>query len=150
MNKPVIEGIELSVGGAQRTIHVLVRSTVGLPVPAAIVSIYPGEVASSNAAAMSERTDATASAIASKVERSKLPAEAQALARNDDLFVTIAHAPTGPASACAMGYPRLDEMDDHTREQARTHSERVEVRCVPIAETAKVVVVEVPPFPRFD
>jgi hypothetical protein len=41
-------------------------------------------------------------------------------------------------------------MDEDLSKKIEGHLERIEMRSVTLAPDAKVVVVEVPPFPRFD
>ncbi|MGE3545980.1 MAG: protein kinase, partial [Kofleriaceae bacterium] len=45
---PIIRGIELELPTANRTVHIVVRSTVGVEVPYATVFVLPGKVPSAN------------------------------------------------------------------------------------------------------
>ena len=57
--------------------------------------------------------------------------------------------PEGTASACGFGLP-TDIGDPAIQKAGGEHQDRIEMRCVPIPANASVVVVTVPPWPRFD
>ncbi|MGN6105479.1 MAG: hypothetical protein ACTHU0_10275, partial [Kofleriaceae bacterium] len=70
-------------------------------------------------------------------------------ARRGDLFASVSGVPEGAATACAIGLPP-DLSDPSLERSISEHMAKIEVRCVPIPPGAEVVVVEVPPWPRFD
>ena len=149
VDRPAITGLALTLPG-QRTVHVLVRSTVNMQVGIGAVGLFSGQTPVTNVAEMSKRTDIIGTIVAQPADLAKLPAEVKALARKDDLYGSLERVPEGSSMACATGYPRLDEADKELGEKFKAHPEKVEVRCVPIASDTKVIVIEVPPFPRFD
>jgi predicted Ser/Thr protein kinase len=150
VDRATIDGIELSLVATRRTVHVLVRSTVRMAVPAASVMLYAALVETTTAKDLNARTDSVAQLMPTRVDMNRVPAEVKALARRDDLYGQFDRVPDGAASLCATGLPEPDDIDDELQKKIMAELERVEVRCVPLAADAKVIVIEVPPFPRFD
>ncbi|HUJ61654.1 MAG TPA: protein kinase [Kofleriaceae bacterium] len=149
VREPVVRGVQLSVAVSKRTIDVITRSTTGIPVPNAQVVVLPGRVASTTALELSRDLQSANIGLARQVEGEHAPPEVLALAKPGDLYATITEIPEGVASACAVSLP--NELDDPDMERkAATHLDKIEVRCVPIAPDDRVVVVEVPPWPRLD
>jgi hypothetical protein len=66
-----------------------------------------------------------------------------------DTVATFTNAPTGAATACALGLSG-DFSDPAFREKLQRNINDLEIRCVPVAPDAKAVTVEVPPMKRLD
>ena len=66
-----------------------------------------------------------------------------------DLVATFKDAPSGPATACALGISG-DFSDPGFREKVEKHIDELEVRCVRLAPDAHVATIEVPPMKRLD
>ena len=49
---PVVRGVSIAVARSERVVHVIVRSTVAAPVGNALVYVFPGHRASTNALEM--------------------------------------------------------------------------------------------------
>lgn len=146
---PVVEGVALTAPTSHRTVTVLVRSTVGVGSSNAQVVVLPGEApASQSVKALSGQLSSLNSQLTRPFDPAVSPRSA-ALARPGDLVAVISSVPEGVASACAVGLP-ADVADPSFAKALDQHADRIEVRCVPIPANAETVVVEVPPWPRFD
>jgi predicted Ser/Thr protein kinase len=130
----------------QRTISVLVRSTVGQPVPRAIVFALQGVVTVHDLRDLMSLS-ATLQSIQAAPISEAAPAAVRAQARSGDLLSTIRVSPT-TASTCVVGYPAVTS--DLTEDKLRAHEDLVPVSCIEVPQDRDVVVVEVPPFPRLD
>ncbi|HEY3801736.1 MAG TPA: protein kinase [Kofleriaceae bacterium] len=148
VDAPVVSGIELEANTSRRELHVVARATAG-DLPSATVMIFAGNVAATNLAEIARMTGSASSGVARAMRPELVPAAAKPLMRRGDVVATIAGAPEGPATACVEPSPKDDDDDPELDRKIAAHPERVEVRCVPVAPTDTVVVVEVPPFPRF-
>jgi hypothetical protein len=127
----------------------LVRSTAGLALTRAEVIVMPGIVASTNAAELQQTVQDVQQRTAIQIEREHAPPAVLARAKPGDVYVTVPSVPEGASSACAIGFP-TDTTDPDLEQKVAAHLDKLEVRCVPIGEHDDVVVVEVPPWPRFD
>jgi len=146
---PVVRGVAVTVASSDRVIHVIVRSTVGMPVSNAQVIVVPGLVVSTNVRAMNAALQTGTIRLARQIEREHAPPPVITAAHPGDMFATMTEVPQGVASACAVGLP-ADLSDAAMQDKVHAMIEKVQVRCVPIQPGADVVIVEVPPWPRFD
>ncbi|MBA3464042.1 MAG: carboxypeptidase regulatory-like domain-containing protein, partial [Deltaproteobacteria bacterium] len=146
ITEPEVSKLELAVPAAQRTIRVLVRSTVGTPSQNAQVMIIP-----STRPAKSTLKDLQTQSgdlggfnviLARPLDRSET-----GLGKPGDLVASVS-VPEGLQTACAIGLPAT--LDQTLQTNAAAHGDKIEVRCVPIGDGVSEVVVEVPPWPRFD
>jgi hypothetical protein len=65
------------------------------------------------------------------------------------MFATMHEVPEGAATACAIGLP-ADLSDRDLDAKFNANLARIEVRCEPIPAGVDAVMVQVPPWPRFD
>jgi hypothetical protein len=150
IDAPVVDGVVLAVPTSRRTVSVVVRSTVGVAPGNAQVIIIPGvQPAQLTAQQMTEQF--AQGGVNSRLAR---PFDEQAKAagvdgKAGDLVVTGIGVPDGTASACAVGLP-TDVADPGFAKALKLHQNRIELRCEPIKADAKVIVIAVPPWPRFD
>jgi tRNA A-37 threonylcarbamoyl transferase component Bud32 len=145
----VVRGVVLAVPSSKRTVSVVVRSTIGLPLTRAVVLVMPGQVASTNASELQKSFQNIQQRAAIAIEREHAPPPVLAVAKPGDVFASVPDTPEGVASACAVGFP-TEVADPDLDQKILAHLDKLEVRCVPIGEKDQVVVVEVPPWPRFD
>jgi len=146
---PVVRGVALAVPTSSRVVHVVVRSTVGIALKRAEVIVMPGDIRSSNVAELQRTIQGFEQRSALRIEGEHAPASVLAVAKPGDVYATVSDAPEGRASACAIGMPS-EVTDPDLDQKIPTHLDKIEVRCVPLDERAEVVLVEVPPWPRFD
>jgi hypothetical protein len=149
VDRPVVTGVSLAVPTSKRVVHVVVRSTVGIALTRAEVLLIPGQIASTNVAALDKIVQEFQQRSALPIEREHAPARVLEVAKPGDVFVTVPEAPEGVASACAIGMP-AESGDPEMQQKVANHLDKIEVHCVPLDEHAEVVLVEVPPWPRFD
>jgi predicted Ser/Thr protein kinase len=147
-SKPEVKGVQLTVGAGRRVLQVIVRSTVASPLANAQVVVLPGTVPSSTMRVLVEQLSSGSVRWARQLEGEQAPKNVLAKFKPGDMYATVRDVPDGEASACAIGLP--DKLDEALARQLRTHMDKVEVRCTPVAPDQDVVVVEVPPFPRLD
>jgi predicted Ser/Thr protein kinase len=145
----VVSGIALVVPSSHRVVHVLVRSTVGLSLTRAEVIVMPGKIVSTNVVELQKIVQDVQQRTAIQIEREHAPPVVLARAKRGDVYAAVPGVPEGTSSACAIGFP-TDVTDPDLDQKIAAHLDKLEVRCVPIGERDEVVVVEVPPFPRFD
>jgi predicted Ser/Thr protein kinase len=144
-----VKGIVLAAPDATRVVHVIVRSTVGMPIPNAQVVIRPGNFSTTTAKGLTEKLDASGERLARPIIGEAAPQVVRERARPDDLFATMTEVPDGIATACGIALP-ADLTAPNLQAQIDNNLEKIEVRCVPIDADATVVIVEVPPWPRLD
>jgi hypothetical protein len=146
---PVVRGVAIAVARSKRVVHVIVRSTVEAPVGNAVVYVFPGRRASTNALEMSRELRSANARLALQLEGEHAPPPVVGRARAGDMFATMNEVPEGIAAACAIGLPS-DLGDRDLDSKLNANLAKIEVRCEPIPADAEVAVVEVPPWPRLD
>jgi hypothetical protein len=147
---PVVRDVEVTLTQGKRSIEVIVRSTVGLPLPNAQVVVVPGAQPSIiKASELNAQTVSASAKLASHLEGTSPPAGIKKLAKTGDLWATVSEIPDGPASVCAVGLP-ADLSDPSLQARLVTVLDRFEVHCVPVPDTAEPIVVETSPAPRLD
>jgi predicted Ser/Thr protein kinase len=144
-----VKGISLVAPHANRVVHVIVRSAIGLPVPNAQVIVRPGTFSTTNAKGLTEKVDATTARLAQPILGESAPQPVREIARPDDLYATMTEVPDGIASVCGLALP-ADLTDPDLQTKIDNNLEKIEVRCVTIDPDDTVVTVEVPPWPRLD
>jgi len=146
---PVVRGLAIAVARSQRVVHVIVRSTVEVPVGNAQVLVFPGHRASTNLLELSRDLRTANLRLARQIEGEHAPPAVVGRARAGDMFATMNAVPEGAATACAIGLP-ADLGDRDLDAKINANLARIEVRCEPIPPDADVAVVEVPPWPRLN
>ena len=149
VNAPSVKGIKLAVAVEARSVHVVVRSTVGAPVGNAQVFVSAGSLRSTTADKIDTMVENSSVMQGRQIELEKAPPAVVKLARSGDLFATARDVPSGAATACAVGLPH-DLADATLDKKISANLAKIEVRCVPIPADADAVLVEVPPWPRLD
>jgi hypothetical protein len=145
----VVRGIQLAVPTSKRSVNVIVRSTVGVPLTRAEVVLMPGKIASSNVAQLQQLIQNVQQRSATRIEGEHAPGDVLREAKPGDVYATVNDVPEGEASACAIGMP-TEVADPDLNRKITAHLDKIEVRCVPLGEHDELVVVEVPPWPRLD
>jgi hypothetical protein len=141
-----VRGVSLSLVKSTRVVNVLVRNTVNTKLANAEVVLLSGKVPSMSLLAIYQQYRGGTSRMARQLDE-HAPKDVVAVARPGDLFATVAEAPEGVASACAIGLPELS--DEEVGRKVITHLDKIQVVCAPVPEHG-VVTIEVPPFPRLD
>jgi hypothetical protein len=149
ISSPSVKGITIEAPNEARKVHVVVRSAISMPLPNAQVVIEPGTFSTTNAKGLTEKIGALSSWLARPIIGEAAPAEVRAVARTGDLFATLTNVPPGSATACGVALPP-DLNTPGLQAQIDNNLEKIEVRCVPIKPDDKVVIVEIPPWPRLD
>ena len=130
-----------------RKLRVVVRSAAQAPLTGARVFVAAGTVSIKTGTEMERVLQAPGVAVEqARALTGETPPELALKA--GDLVATFASAPTGAATACALGF--TGELTEEFFQKLDHHLDKVEVRCTPVAPDAKAVTVEVPPMKRFD
>jgi predicted Ser/Thr protein kinase len=147
---PVVRDVDVTLTQGKRSIDVIVRSTVGLPLPNAQVVVIPGaQPAIIKASELNAQTVSASAKLASHLEGTSPPAGVKKLAKAGDLWATVPEIPDGPASVCAVGLP-ADLSDPQLQATLMKALDRFEVHCLPVPDTTEPIVVETSPAPRLD
>jgi hypothetical protein len=146
---PKVTGVKVDLAKSIRVVHIIVRSTVGIPVGNAEALVLPGKVPSMSAKQLRQKLIGVAEKSARQIEGERAPAPVVKLARPGDMFATMNEVPEGPVSACAIALPS-DIADPQLGKKIDANLDKLRIECVPVPDGAEAVVVEVPPFPRLD
>ncbi len=95
------------------------------------------------------KSGATSVEFATSVSREKAPPEVIGVLERGDLLAQFKTAPPGEVTVCAVPLPD-DVTSPRINHLLQTHRMDLELKCVPAAADAKVVVVETPPQKRLD
>jgi predicted Ser/Thr protein kinase len=147
VREPEVKNVVLALPADGRKLYVVVRSSVATPVGNAQVVVLHGERRLSNVRELAQAQGSGMRALARAWEDVRPEALAD-IARKGDLFAELA-VPASGGTACAIGLPT--ELGDlGVIEKLQQHSDKIEVRCVPIPSDKTSIVIEVPPLPRLD
>jgi len=148
----IVRGVQLDAPAAGRIVHVLLRSTVAVPILAAQAGILRGRIASSPMNAFIETFKQTGSAsfsLARPLTLEDVPPAVARVAKAGDLMATLVALPDAESSACALALPPgLSDLAYWNL--IISNRDRLFVTCVPVPATAEAIVVDVPPPPRLD
>jgi hypothetical protein len=151
VNTPVVEGVHLDVKVSSRSVGVLVRSIYNVPMANAMIFVMPGKQASTNLRDVVTNLDNLQSKLAVPIRSDTDSGAVLAKTKPGDVFATLTQVPAGEISVCAIPLPEhIDDvaLDKTLRDPA--NMVKVPVTCIPVGLTDDVVVVQVPPWPRFD
>ena len=147
---PVVRDIDVALARGKRSIDVIVRSTVGLPLPNAQVVVLPGiKPAIAKASELNADIVTASVKLANHLEGTSPPPAVKTQAKAGDLWATMPDIPDGPTSVCAVGLP-ADLSDPGLGAKLMTRMDQFEVHCVPVPETTDPIVIETAPAPRLD
>lgn len=151
VDKPVVEGVTLDVKTSSRSLRVLVRSIYNVPMSNAQIFVMPGKRASTNLRDVIVNLDDLQAKLAMPLQPDQSSRTVAQKAKPGDLFATLASVPAGEISACAIPLPEhIDESSLNKTLSDPANMAKVPVTCVPVPATDDVIVVEIPPWPRFD
>jgi len=131
----------LVLASGERTVYIIVRSSLTAPLTGAVGVIERGtrphemKFAEARGRGMPMRMDQA-------VAPHALPPDVATRIHPGDLVATFPGVPAGRLTACAMAIP-----PDVQRYQA--YADAFDIRCEPLPNAARVVVVSTPPQPRF-
>jgi len=134
--------VVLSLASGDRTVYVIVRSTLTTPLSAALAALERGIRPRESTFADALRRGMPARKDFASAPRDA-PPEVLARTRPGDLVATFEHAPDELLSACAMALPP-------NWQRYERYAPAFELRCVPLPREASIVIVETPPQRRFD
>jgi len=139
--------LALEAKSSHRSIDVIVRSTVGVRVVNASIAIRSGHASSGSLADFARLQPVEQINLMAHWEDHVRP-ELAALVKPGDLATTVPDVPEVTASVCAIGLPERVTSEVLDRLDARDH--RIMVSCKPFEPADRFVVIDVPPWPRFD
>ena len=147
---PLVRGVQLAVPSNKRVVQVVVRSMIGGGLTHAEAWIIPPNHAKPhNVADMFRGGLSSMTNCIATVPDEHAPAAVHAHAKRGDVYCTMRNVPDGVGNACAVWLP--SEVDDpDTYKKANDHLDKIPLGCTPLGEHDDLVVIEVPPWPRFD
>jgi predicted Ser/Thr protein kinase len=145
-----ITNLRLAVPSSTRTLDVIVRSTVAIPIHGARVILLSGKQPIKSAKDLMRIQVASVQGYYAKpIGGDSIPEPARDKIRPGDLVAHIAHAGPGELTVCAIGYPD-DFGDPAIAKRWLDHVSEIALHCESIDPDAAVAVVAVPPPERFD
>jgi len=134
---------------SDRMLRVVVRSSVNVPLSGAQVFVVAGTVSIKTVKEFEGllRSPGMALEMARQLTGETPPELGKLVA--GDLVATFKSAPTGIATACAVGLTG-DITDPSFRDKLREHRDQLEVRCAPLGPDTMAATIEVPPMKRLD
>ena len=146
-----VTDVKISVDGNTRELAVLVRSSLSTTLQQAQVMVFSGHVQAKVLGDLigQRASGATSVEFATSVSGEKAPADAIGVLRRGDLLAQFKTAPPGELTVCAIPLPD-DIAAPRIGHLLQAHRMELELKCVPAAADAKVVIVETPPQKRFD
>ncbi len=148
VDQPIETNVVLNLPPPGRTLHVLVRSTVAVGTANAEVYLTDGSKSLATLADLIRTEGSRRSQIARHLD-DDIPDPARGSARDGDLLASFAEAPSAAATACALALPQ-ELADPNLLKKITDNLSKLELRCVPVPPEARVVTIEVPPFPRLE
>ncbi len=146
-----VNDLKITMTGSTRELVVIVRSTLSTTLQQAQVVVFTGHVQAKVLGDLLGQRTSGASSIefATSVSGEKAPPEAISLLERGDLLAQFKTAPAGELTVCAVPLPD-DITAPRANHQLQAHRLDLELKCVPAAADAKVVVVATPPQKRLD
>jgi hypothetical protein len=150
VTQPVVENVQLEVKPNTGNVSVLVRAMYGEDLNLAMVFVASGTApAETNYAKMATSLESSTQLFASRLTPDQDSPSVHVKSKQGDLFVLVPDRPVGTASVCAMPLPKTQN-DADFGEPMRKHPDKIPMRCVPLGPKDDVVVITIPPWPRFD
>jgi hypothetical protein len=145
-----LTGVVLGLATSNRTIDVIVRSAVAANLEGALVVVFAGRSVIATADDFKRlSTSDVQSHFAMPVVGQNAPRPVLDQIRPGDLAAHIEHAAQGDLTICSLGFTG-DWMDPAYRQRLQDHFSQLVFKCKPIGPDVAVVVLDVPPQPRFD
>jgi hypothetical protein len=145
-----VTGLSLRLVQSQRTIDVIVRSAVAMPLEGGQVILLTGRQAIRNLGELIRAPNAGVQAhMARPMVGESVPHAVIDKVRSGDLVAHIEHASAGEITACAFGLSGDLHDPDYIR-RLQDHLSQLAVKCEYIGPNTDVVVLAVPPQQRFD
>ncbi|HEX3474535.1 MAG TPA: serine/threonine-protein kinase [Kofleriaceae bacterium] len=145
-----VSGLVLHLTQSDRTIDVIVRSTVTAPLGGAQVLLVPGKHAITKASELMHLPAADLQySFAKPVVGEDIPRAVRGAVHRDDLIAHIEHATLGDLTVCAVGFSD-DLLDPESRRRFYAHLAEFEVKCEHIGPATELVTLVTPPQQRYD
>ena len=145
-----VAGLALGLERSQRTIDVILRSTVTAPLEGAEVVVFAGTPRLAKLSDLRRyRGPGLQFRLATPAAGAELSAEIAARVRPGDLVARIAHAGLGALTVCGFGFAG-DLADPQFWERLQAHRSQVAMTCAPITPDVRVLVLAVPPQQRLE
>jgi len=145
-----ITDVRLALSSSARIVDVVVRSAVATSLEAAQVVLIPGKQQIRNVGDLVRfqvsgiRVHAATLAVGENVPNPVLDK-----IRSSDLVAHVEHVVAGELTACAIAFTG-DLLDPQVWQRMQDHLSELALKCEPIGPDTAVVVIAVPPQPRFD
>jgi hypothetical protein len=143
-----VTGLTLRVTPSNRTLDVVVRSTIATPIDGAYVGLVAGKhsIATPDDFTRLKTTDLQLH-LAMPVIGNDVPGPVLGQIQPGDLVAHFEHAWPGDLTVCAGSYAG-DLMDPAAQQRSQARFARLAIKCRPVEPTEAVVLLEVPPQPH--
>ena len=126
----------------------MVRSSVGAAITAAPVWVMPGRWEIKNLNDLLHSAGIGGGEIHPQPVGNNIPAALAGKVRRDDLLHHAEHVPDGELTVCACGFPA--DLDPAVERRVMAHLSELVIKCQRVGPDERLVVLSVPPPPRFD
>jgi hypothetical protein len=136
---------------SDRTLDVLARSTLSMPLDGAQVLLFPGQVRLKDVAELMQRMKVGDNQVvfAMQPAAEAISQDARDKLRPGDLLGHFTNVPAGDLTACAIGISG-DISDPALDRKIQLHVKELALKCELVGATDDVVVLDTPPQKRFD
>jgi hypothetical protein len=141
-------GVRIGLTGSNRSLDVIVRSTVATRLGGAVIALLAGRQRVTNVDDLL-RGPTTGSGFARPITEDHVPAAMRDKLRPGDLAAHFEHARPGDLTVCAVNFSG-DWLDSAFRQRWQARLPKLPFKCEHIGPSLPSVVLEVPPQQRFD
>jgi len=146
--RPVVD-LALAIRPSTRALDIVVRSPFATALDGAQAWVLPGNWQIKRFGDLLRSPALTTSEIVLRPGGDRIPTGVASRIRHGDLLQHVDHVARGELTVCACSFP-ADLTDPGTEQRTMAHLSDLTVKCEHIGPDANVVVLEVPPQPRFD
>jgi hypothetical protein len=140
--------IALAIRPAPRVLDIVVRSSVATAVTSAQAWVLPGHWEIKNIGDLLRSPAFGQQDLRPQQVGDNVPPAMAGKVRRDDLLQHVEHVPDGELTVCACSFPA--DLDADTERRMMAHLSDVVVRCQHTGPGDQLVVLAVPPQPRFE
>jgi len=147
-----VTGLKLDATETSRTLDVLVRSKLQVPIETAQILVLPGKQHFANAAQINETVSSLAGAASqfgAHVTGEHIPKALIPKYRTGDLMAHFTDVPAGDVTVCAIGLPN-DLMDSEALHKFSKHLADLDVDCEVVDGQAEMALIPTSPPKNFD
>ncbi len=143
-----VSDVALAIRPAPRTLDIVVRSSVAAAISRAAAWVLPGHWEVKNVGDLFHSPAFGEAELHPQPVGDSVPPAMAGEVRRDDLLQHVEHVPDGELTVCACSFPA--DLDADAERRMMAHLSDVVVRCQHAGPSDQLVVLSVPPQPRFE